>query len=53
MPYGAITANIGGTVDILVQVARRPDQRFVSDVPELREYAPERDSDGMPWETWR
>lgn len=41
MPYRAIRANIGESLNILVQIERRPGKRFVSEVAEIRGYYPE------------
>ncbi len=43
MPYRAIKSNIGESLDILVQIERRPGSRFVSEVLEIRGYCPETD----------
>jgi pilus assembly protein CpaF len=38
LPYRAIKAHIGDSVDVLVHVERRPGRRFVSEVVELKGY---------------
>ena len=38
LPYTAIKANIGDSVDVLVHVERRPGLRFISEVLELNGY---------------
>ena len=43
MPYTAIKANIAESLNIIVQVDRRPGYRFVSEVLEIQSYQPGRD----------
>jgi pilus assembly protein CpaF len=43
MPYSAIKANIADSLNLIVQIDRRPGERFVSEVLEIRGYAPEAD----------
>jgi pilus assembly protein CpaF len=43
LPYRAIKSNIADSVDLIVQIERRPGRRFVSEVLELRGYSPEID----------
>jgi pilus assembly protein CpaF len=43
MPYRAIKANIAESLDIVVQVERRPGYRYVSEVLEIQGYKPEYD----------
>jgi pilus assembly protein CpaF len=43
MPFRAIKANIADSLDIVVQIERRPGKRFVSEVVQIRGYAPEAD----------
>src|SRR5229473_2400707 len=43
MPYRAIRTNIGDSLNIIVQIERRPGVRFVSRVLEIRGYEPEAD----------
>jgi pilus assembly protein CpaF len=43
MPYAAIKANIAESLNIVVQLERRPGARFVSEVLEIRAYKPELD----------
>ncbi len=43
MPYRAIKTNIADSLNIVVQIERRPGMRYVSDVLEIRAYDPETD----------
>jgi pilus assembly protein CpaF len=43
MPYRAIKTNIADSLNIIVQIERRPGSRYVSEVLELRSYDPEND----------
>jgi pilus assembly protein CpaF len=43
MPYHAIKTNIADSLNILVQMERRPGSRYVSEVLEIRGYAQEAD----------
>ncbi len=43
IPYRAIKANVAESLNVLVHLERRPGARFVSEVIELRTYAPELD----------
>lgn len=43
MPYRAIKTNIADSLNIIVQIERRPGRRFVSEVLEIRGYAAEID----------
>ncbi len=43
LPYRAIKTNIGDSLDIVVQLERRPGQRFVSEVLEIKRYDPAAD----------
>ena len=43
MPYRAIKANIAESLNIVVQIERRPGYRFVSEVLEIQSYEPEHD----------
>ncbi|MGH9683022.1 MAG: CpaF family protein [Candidatus Acidiferrales bacterium] len=43
IPYRAIKTNIGDSLDIIVQIDRRPGRRFVSQVLEIRGYDAEGD----------
>ncbi len=40
MPYGAIKINIADSLDVIVQIERRPGTRFVSEILEIRGYEP-------------
>jgi pilus assembly protein CpaF len=43
LPYRAIKSNIGDSLNFLVHIARRPGQRFVSEMTETLGYDPERE----------
>jgi pilus assembly protein CpaF len=43
LPYHAIKANIADSLNVIVQIERRPGQRFVSEVFEIRGYDPDAD----------
>lgn len=43
LPYRAIKSNIADSLDLIVQIERRPGRRFVSEVLEIRSYNPETD----------
>jgi pilus assembly protein CpaF len=43
LPYKAIKTNIGDSVNVVVQLERRPGRRFVSEVVEINRYDPDRD----------
>jgi len=43
MPYRAIKTNIAESLNIILQIERRPGMRFVSEVLEIRGYEPEAD----------
>ncbi len=43
MPYRAIKTNIADSLNIIVQIERRPGSRFISEVFEIRGYAQETD----------
>ncbi len=43
LPYAAIKANIGDSVEVLIHVERRPGRRFISEVLELNRYDPDAD----------
>lgn len=43
LPYHAIKSNIADSLNVIVQIERRPGQRFVSEVLELRGYDPDAD----------
>jgi pilus assembly protein CpaF len=47
MPYRAIKTNIAESLDIMIQIERRPGCRFVSEVLEIQEYKPEYDQYGL------
>ena len=43
LPYRAIKSNIADSLNVLVQLERRPEKRFVSEVIEIRGYNSEND----------
>jgi pilus assembly protein CpaF len=43
LPYKAIKTNIGDSVNVVVQLERRPGRRFVSEVVEINRYDPDMD----------
>jgi pilus assembly protein CpaF len=43
MPYAAIKANIADSLNVMIQIERRPGLRFVSEVLELSHFDPEAD----------
>ncbi|MGA2301538.1 MAG: CpaF/VirB11 family protein [Candidatus Acidiferrum sp.] len=43
MPYRAIKTNIADSLNIIVQIERRPGSRYVSEVLQIRDYDPETD----------
>ena len=43
LPYRAIKANIGDSLNIIIQLERRPGRRFVSDVIQIKKYNPNTD----------
>src|SRR6266436_1964786 len=43
MPFRAIKTNIADSLDVVVQIERRPGTRFVSEVLQIRGYEPEAD----------
>ena len=43
MPFAAVKSNIGDSLNIIVQLERRPGRRFVSEVLEIRAYDPPAD----------
>ncbi len=43
LPYRAIKTNVGESVNVVVQLERRPGRRFVSEVVEIHGYDPDRD----------
>ena len=47
MPYQAIKTKIAESLDIMIQIERRPGLRFVSEVLEIQEYKPEYDQYGL------
>ena len=43
LPYRAIKTNIGDSLDVVVQIERRPGRRFVSEVLKINRYDPDAD----------
>jgi pilus assembly protein CpaF len=43
LPYGAIKTNIADSLNIIVQIERRPGSRYISEVVDIRGYDPEAD----------
>ncbi|MGB6358446.1 MAG: ATPase, T2SS/T4P/T4SS family, partial [Candidatus Acidiferrales bacterium] len=43
LPYRAIKTNIGDSLNVVVQVERRPGRRFISEVLEINGYDPDAD----------
>ena len=43
LPYRAIKTNIGDSLNVVVQVERRPGRRFISEVLEINSYDPDAD----------
>jgi pilus assembly protein CpaF len=43
LPYRAIKTNIGDSLNVVVQLERRPGKRFVSEVVEINRYDPDLD----------
>jgi pilus assembly protein CpaF len=43
LPYRAIKTNIGDSLNVVVQLERRPGRRFVSEVVEIKRYDPDLD----------
>src|SRR5258708_33892147 len=43
LPYRAIKSNIGDSLNVVVQLERRPGRRFVSEVVEINRYDPDLD----------
>jgi pilus assembly protein CpaF len=43
LPYRAIKTNIGDSLNVVIQVERRPGRRFVSEVLEINSYDPDAD----------
>jgi pilus assembly protein CpaF len=43
LPYRAVKTNIGDSLNIVVQIERRPGRRFVSEVLEINSYDPDAD----------
>lgn len=43
MPYRAVKTNIGDSLNVVVQIERRPGRRFISEVLEINSYDPDSD----------
>jgi pilus assembly protein CpaF len=43
LPYRAINTNIGDSLDVVIELERRPGRRFISEVLEIHSYNPDRD----------
>jgi pilus assembly protein CpaF len=43
LPYRAVKTNIGDSLNVVVQIERRPGRRFVSEVLEINSYDPDAD----------
>jgi pilus assembly protein CpaF len=43
LPYRAIRTNIGDSLNVVVQIERRPGRRFISEVLEINSYDPDAD----------
>jgi pilus assembly protein CpaF len=43
LPYRAIKSNIAGSLQVVIQIERRPGRRYVSEVVEIRGYDPDAD----------
>jgi pilus assembly protein CpaF len=43
LPYRAIKTNIGDSLNVVIQVERRPGRRFISEVLEINRYDPDAD----------
>ncbi len=43
LPYRAIKTNIGDSLNVMVQIERRPGRRFISEVLEINSYDPDAD----------
>jgi pilus assembly protein CpaF len=43
LPHRAIKTNIGHSVDVVIQIERRPGRRFISEVLEIKTYDPDAD----------
>src|ERR1700735_3288827 len=43
LPYRAVKTNIGDSLNIVVQIERRPGRRFISEVLEIKSYDPDAD----------
>jgi pilus assembly protein CpaF len=43
LPYRAVKSNIGDSLNVVVQIERRPGRRFISEVLEIKSYDPDAD----------
>jgi len=43
LPYWAVKTNVGDSLNVVVQIERRPGRRFISEVLEIKSYDPDSD----------
>jgi pilus assembly protein CpaF len=43
LPYRAVKSNVGDSLNVVVQIERRPGRRFISEVLEIKSYDPDAD----------
>jgi pilus assembly protein CpaF len=43
LPYRAVKTNVGDSLNVVVQIERRPGRRFISEVLEIKSYDPDAD----------
>jgi hypothetical protein len=43
LPYRSVKRNIGDSLNVVIQIERRPGRRFVSEVLEINSYDPDAD----------
>ena len=43
LPYRAIKTNISDSLNVVIQIERRPGRRFISEVLEINSYDPDAD----------
>ena len=43
LPYRAVKTNVGDSLNVVVQIERRPGRRFISEVLEIKSYDPDSD----------
>ncbi len=44
LPYRSVKTNIGDSLNVVVQIERRPGRRYISEVLEINSYDPDADS---------